>query len=552
MGTYTIDATKSAIIKLNTPDTHVTLTSTVKLDISAMNALLCEFDISSVPSGQLIKSVKAKVYLDSITNSSGGSSKGYISYKIGATDFNASTVTWNSAYPWNQPYNRMYDTYYDSTKTGSYLSLGTTSFNTKMYFVLWNYYDSTNFSQPTINTTAAESNKPQIVVTTEDSVPTATDLHPINTYADGAKVTRLSWTYSNEAGGAQKSFQIQKSQDNTTWSDVATVTSADAFYDLPEDTFSAGDWYWRVKVTSYWDIVSEWSAGAKLVVVSMPNAPYITSATTAPRPVVAWQAVGQQAYQITAGTYDSGTMYGTDKTYTIPIYLPDGATAIKVRIQNSFGLWSPWAEVSVTVTHSGVATVTLSAAQSNAEVSLSWTGNHSIYYIYRDDALIAKTTAKSYTDRLANGAHSYTVRGATGDDYDLSAAVQVTAVCTTAMMADIDNISWVYLRGRRAAKPSLAASVSQQVIYQHYSGRTLPVADISEHVDEAYTFEYSVLTVAEANAVRALLGKVVIFKTPRDCIIGVLESMPYERDRWSTDFTFTIRAIDYREAVEYV
>jgi hypothetical protein len=550
MATRTLNATKCAVIREATPSTHVTLASTFLLESDYGSALLCEFDLSTIPDGELIQSVKLDVYIASITNGGNGSTSGYVSCHEYGADFNAETITWNTSGFSRYSYPSWQGIPYSGASAYIHGSIDERS--TKLRFILWNYTNPSANATPTINTSTSSSNKLTLTVTTSDSVPTAQNLTPNQTFIDGAASQQLSWTYSNEAGGAQKSFQIQKSQDNSTWADVATVTSANTYYDLPADTFSAGHWYWRVKVTSEWDIASEWSASAHIVVQADPAAPYITSGGTGPRPTVVWQAVDQQAYQITAGTYDSGTVFGTVKTHKVPIYLPDGAATVKVRIQNSFGLWSPWSEVGLTVTHSGVATVTLSATQSNSEISLSWTGAHGIYYIYRDDDLIASTTAKSYVDRLTNGAHSYTVRGATDDAYDLSAAVPVTAVCTTAMMADIDNISWVYLRGRRGAKPSVSASISQQIVYQHYSGRALPVADISEHVDEAYTFEYSFLTVAEANAARALLGKVVIFKTPRDCIIGVLESTPYNRDRWSTDFTFTIRAVDYLSGVTYV
>lgn len=257
-------------------------------------------------------------------------------------------------------------------------------------------------------------------------------------------------------------------------------------------------------------------------------------------------------YQIQAGDYDSGEIYGTVKAYKVPEYLPDGTATVRVRVKNSFGLWSTWAEADIVIAHTSVADIELRATHENSEIYLDWTGIHDVYYIYRDGVLIGKTTDRQYVDRLTLGEHAYTVRGAVGNAYDLSDTVTATAVCKNAMMADVDNIAWVYCRCRRNTKPSTSASISQQVTYQHYAGRALPVADVAEYVDEAYTFDYSFLSTTEAAKARELLGKVVVFKTPRgECIIGVLESTPYERDRWSTDFTFTVRAVDYQPGVTY-
>lgn len=555
--TYTINASKCAIIKAASPGTHAALTETVKLDADSKTAVLCEFDLSSVPAGELIQGVSLDAYLASITNSDGGASSGAVSYHTYDEPFDPDTVVWNdtgfsAVYGIGFRYSSWNGKSYNSSNIESYLNIVLPSWKNVIRYVLWNDNNSASYSQPTINTSAAESNKLCITVTTRDSIPTATDLKPSQAFMDASKVQRVSWTYNNASGGVQKSFQIQKSSDNSTWSDVATVTSADAFYNLPENTFTAGNWYWRVKVTSQWDIAGDWSASALVVAQADPVAPYITSVSDSPRPVVAWQSDGQQAYQLQAGDYTSGTVYGTAKTHTIPVYLPDGLTTIKLRVQNAFGLWSPWAEVDTTITHTGIVAVVLSATHVNSEVYLSWTGAHDVYYIYRDNELIAKTTEKEYIDRLTIGEHTYKARGAVGDAYDISDAVAVTSVCKTAMMAEIGAYDWVYLYSRRGVRPSTSAAISQQVVYQHYDGRALPVADIAEYVDEAYTLCYAFLTIEEADKARALLGKTVIFKTPRgERIIGVLESMPYERDRWSTDFTFTIRAIDYQPEVTY-
>ena len=78
------------------------------------------------------------------------------------------------------------------------------------------------------------------------------------------------------------------------------------------------------------------------------------------------------------------------------------------------------------------------------------------------------------------------------------------------------------------------------------------MAEIAEYEDETYSFEYSFLDRAEAMAVRELLGKIVAVKTAHDeCYVGVLEAMPYSTDWAATDVAFTVRAVDYKDVIEY-
>lgn len=390
-------------------------------------------------------------------------------------------------------------------------------------------------------------------LTTIDSACSCSLVSPVSTFVDGDAINRFSWEHEIETGSAQKAYDLQYSTDGGgTWSNIATAAaSANEYHDVAAGTLPAGTLLWRVRTYNTDNVAGSYSTAATVVVQAAPAAPSITSVTASPRPVITWQAVGQQAYQIQAGSYDSGTVYGTAKTHKVPLYLPDGATTLRLRVLNSFGLWSPWAEVTPTITHSSVATVTAAATQSNGEVMLSWAGAHSIYYIYRDDALIAKTAATQYIDRLANGAHSYTVRGATGDAYDLSAAVQITVVCNDVILAAADSGNWIVLYGSND-DPVISVSIARQITYQHYVGRRLPVADVAEYEDESYAFDASVLSLETLAALRALLGAVVCVKTPHgECYIGILESVPHSTGWASSDMSVAIRAIDYQEVVIY-
>lgn len=394
-------------------------------------------------------------------------------------------------------------------------------------------------------------------LTTIDSTSSCAPVSPVSTFIDGSTVNRFTWEHTIETGTAQSAYDLQYSIDNgATWTDIASaVASENQYCDVPADTLPAGTLLWRVRTYNADGAAGTWSDSATIVVQAAPAAPLITSVTATPRPEIAWQSSGQQAYQVTAGDYNSGAVFGTIKTHKIPMFLPDGSTSIRVRIQNEFGLWSAWAAVDIIVANAGSGAIALSAmVDANTDVHLTWQaiGEGMWYYIYRDGALIGRTGETTFTDHLAIGLCSYTVRAVAGDDYILSAPVAVDVACDTAVVADVDTFDWRKLLYLRDAEPVIKASATRQVTYQHYSGRRFPLAEIAEYEDETYSFEYSFLDRAEAMAVRGLLGKIVAVKTPHgECYVGVLEAMPYGTDWAATDVAFTVRAVDYKDVIEY-
>lgn len=394
-------------------------------------------------------------------------------------------------------------------------------------------------------------------LTTIDSISSCALVSPVSTFIDGSVVNRFTWNHIIATGTAQSKYDLQYStNDGASWTNIASaVESENQYCDVPADTIPAGTVLWRVRTYNADGAAGTWSDSATIVVQAAPAAPLITSATATPRPEIAWQSSGQQAYQVTAGGYNSGTVFGTAKTHKIQTFLPDGSASIRVRIQNEFGLWSKWATVDVIVANAGSGTVALSAiVDVNTDVRLTWqaTGEGIWHYIYRDGALIGRTVETAFTDHLAIGLCSYTVRAVAGDDYILSAPVTVDVACDTAVIADIDTFDWRELPHLRDAEPVVKASATRQVTYQHYSGRRFPLAEIAEYEDETYSFEYSFLDRAEAMAVRGLLGKIVAVKTAHDeCYVGVLEAMPYSTDWAATDVAFTVRAVDYKDVIEY-
>jgi len=398
--------------------------------------------------------------------------------------------------------------------------------------------------------------KPYLIVTAEDSIPTSQPISPKSEYISADVDNVFSWSYANDSGGVQKAYSLQYSTDGgASWTALASATSAAQQHVVPAGTLSVGGTIlWRVRVTSQYDVVGAWSDPATVIVRAAPSVS-ITSITTTPRPTIAWQAAGQQAYHvIVAGVFDSGVKFGATKSYKIPVYLDDGAATIQLQVQNSFGLWSDWDVRQVTIANTPGNAITLGVVATH-DAALSWvtTGNYARYYIYRDGGLIGSTTTKSYTDSLAIGTHGYTVRGAATDgvNYTASNAVQVNLKTDYPMITDADAINWMSLRLSAETVSQVAVDHKQDIAYQHYSGKRLPIAETSGNIEQTLSFTTAFMDTADYNALRALIGKTVCYKDGRgNLIVGVIDSLHGNRFARHYACSTTIRAVEL-EAVSY-
>lgn len=394
-------------------------------------------------------------------------------------------------------------------------------------------------------------------LTTIDKKPTVENLSPKSIYIDGSIENKFEWDYVVDTGSAQYGATLEYSADNgLMWEPLGTVSGGNTYYLVPANTLPAGSILWRVKATNSDGVDSEWSENAAIVVRSAPPPPIISVTDVSPRPSIEWQSVGQQAFRVIAGDYDSGDVYGTTKKYKIPHFLPDGKTEIKVRIQNAFGVWSDWATTAITIQNKPVGKIFLKAISRSHNIKLIWESEtiegSPIYYIYRDGKLIGKSAGTSYLDELACGVHEYQVRGAVGDNYSMSNTWAARLDIKTACIAEYGVWNWLELPVVRGRLPSLSTQYTGNVTYLHFAGRALPVAEIGEERDVSWSFAFSTTNRECAERMASLFARLVVYKDPRDgACVGVLEGQSRQSDRYGWDFSYTIRAVDHKEVVTY-
>lgn len=364
----------------------------------------------------------------------------------------------------------------------------------------------------------------------------------------------FSWEYTQEADEAQTHYDLQISNNNgVSWITIANKEeTSDTERVIAGGTLASGNYLWRVRVyTRSGTVASNWAQGQFTV-----NNNAETSGVDcdgAPMPTITWTAVEQAAYQVKFGDYDSGTVYSADGAHTIPRYFADGVYGIQVRTQTSSGVWSEWTTpLYVEIVNEPGATIELTAFAHEYGVGLTWDGEYDNYYVLRDGVPIATVEDNAYYDALAYREHTYAVVAPmSGGYYTKSNEVSQSPALRHDIIADINTLEWIPLKYALGSRVMRNYTDSTTVTYREFAGREYPVGFVSEHKAGGLSVRYAFKTAAEADAVRALVGKTIVYKDRRGGrIVGILDSASRAVGKLY-DMTLTITQTDYPEAVDY-
>lgn len=389
---------------------------------------------------------------------------------------------------------------------------------------------------------------------TRDTVPTATADEPSGNLLDGDQPISFRWTHINESGSAQTKAELQKSADGSTWTALTTVTGSANEYSAPAGTFASGTWFWRVRTYNLDNAAGAWSDAASFVTVSAPSAPKVI-VQASPRPLITWQTNEQSAYQIQLDTAVDTTDYGSGKSWRSPVYLDDGLHVARVRVQNSYGVWSEWGSATFTVSHTASGAVVLTVdADHRAELSWSYAGSWTEFVVYRDGVAIAKTTDYSYTDDYSVATVRYQVRACASDgtyNYSLSNEVTVSVMPETVMLSALGSGNWLFLRLSTAQHRTNTIKASRAFSLTHLTGRKFPEAELTEFCDRSISVSYATDDETEKAALEALMGSPVCLKTPGGkMVIGILDTLSETESMFYSSYTFAVSQMHYPEEVD--
>ena len=385
---------------------------------------------------------------------------------------------------------------------------------------------------------------------TQDTGAFVTAVSPNGVYVDGAKSVRFLWSFVSDSGTTQKAYDLQvKGSMDADYQTIKSETTPDTFADVSAGTLPGGVIQWRVRGYNQSGIAGDWCTPLQAVVIAAPNAPEVWVDSATCRPTVSWSSVGQLAYQVRIeGTYDSGTVFGTGKTFKIPEYLAPGTYPIGVRILGEYDYWSPWGYASATVENGASGeSITLTASAQDGDALLSWTAVEDAekYLVYRQGKRIAETDETQYTDPYAIGAVTYRVRAvfAGSDDYALSDPATVTLSVRTPRLITPGG-SWIDLGLSTEPLPAPTIVATQAVTLMTYAGVEYPVPEIAPHKTRTYTCSPAFRTAQEAAVLESLLGQAVFLKDQNEnSMTGVLTAVQLRPGSMYTVVSITVNEI---------
>lgn len=382
----------------------------------------------------------------------------------------------------------------------------------------------------------------------------------------------LTWSppkngYSGFCGSVPSGFRIEYSLDGgAVWSILADEIAANTYtYTIPAGTMGSGQFDWRIVAkyvdNTYTQPIIEPDEVSRFVYRTNPTTSSVTC-DGKPQPTVSWTSSEQKSYQVRFGDYDSGAIYSSAKSHTIPRFFADGNYPVQVRTQVASGEWSDWSEtIYVAITNTAPEDViTLTAERDGDAVKLVWSCTYDTTYIqyivYRNGVPIHKTDGgkklAGYVDNLAVGESVYFVRGITAaKNYYQSATKTVDATPATDLLYDVDAGTYIRLRYTVSSPTTVTYSRQIGVSYQYFAGRAEPVAIVNGRIERSTTQTYGSRTRELTDKIDAMTGRTVLFRDTRGGgIYGVIEQVQTVHGRIHS-VTFTVREVYHNERVEY-
>ena len=182
-------------------------------------------------------------------------------------------------------------------------------------------------------------------------VPSVEIAYPIGVNIKSSNIQIFTWEMHEDVPTGQYSYEIQyKESEDSEWT-VVTGTSSNQYHSFAADTFSAGDYQWKLKVTNNDGLSSEY-VNSTFTAIGATDAPVITSVTNSSIPTITWTVTSQDTFEVEIykgqeRIYTSGIQVGYNvRSFTPNIMLDDGNYIIKMRAMNQYGFFTPWLDYS--------------------------------------------------------------------------------------------------------------------------------------------------------------------------------------------------------------
>lgn len=406
---------------------------------------------------------------------------------------------------------------------------------------------------------------------TADAIPTLTPLSPMDEYVDGASAIEFSWKYTistattqtkyemqyNSSGSSEwTTFKSEQTEDEENTSDIWTTT-------VEANTFPDGEVQWRVRGYNLDGIASEWSSPANIVVVAAPSPPSISSISNNARPLISWQSSNDIAHQVkitrdNEEIIDSGEIAGSEQSYRVKDFMPDGTYVASVRVKNSFEMWSEWDALQFIISTEKPIKPTINVQQITNAVKISSVSGTPTNYVLRDGIPIAKLDdAMEWIDYMSVGPHAYVIRSVNENGaYIDSSPIQIDVKIRRCTLAAVDRPGEIIELWLNRGGTS-AFSSNTEFIYGkfQYAGRKLPVFVFSTELKERQcTKSFSLRNQGEIDELKSIIERrqTMIYREKRgEMLFCVIVGFNYTQDQISADFTLQMEEVDFVPRIEY-
>jgi len=428
---------------------------------------------------------------------------------------------------------------------------------------------------------AANEYKPYISVVYEDAPPKKPIIiSPISSYEANNEVIRFEWQYVSEVGGDQKKFDLEwKQPEDNDWTVISQVT-ANEYYDAAAETFPSGIIIFRLKTYNEHDEASEYSEEVMFYSVGAPSAPVILSVEDKSRPVVAWTAPQQQVYQLRVLTFPDGDLIYdsesipslTAQSHKVKKFLPPGEYIAQVRVQNEYGLYSPWGQAGFVVTDVSATQpqIIIYSHRFGQIVKITNYDDAKRYLLYRaesDKDDCDKDDFICIAESEGDTAYDYSAESGKEYKYFIRAVDESEAFADSEIRYAVTRLHSVCLglASNLADQIELKATLNDMPSREHnwdvggtqvfYSGREYPVTEYDEHTERRV--ENCLFHLKTRNEVERLIAiykarQVVLYRDARGTkLYGSMGKLNIKEDAFGYVVSFSLSQVDFSEEVEF-
>lgn len=393
---------------------------------------------------------------------------------------------------------------------------------------------------------------------TPQKAPTLTS--PLSGYLDGSKPIVFRWNFvGGTAEDKQGKYDLQYSlNQGVSWVTI-TNSSNQEEHILPENTFRSGNIYWRVRTYNTYGDVSPYSEIGSFYVINSPPMPQITDVTNNARPVITWNSIEQQIYELQILKND-GVIFETgsipsesDRSYKLPMFLGDGEYLARLRVMNEYSLSSPWVEYMfiISTTKPQKPIIRLFSSEYSIVIRTEETSLRTL--VYRDDKMIGEIKEGYFEDYTGENRkeYKYFIRAVDENDNFNDSDIKI-GKCrfrdNTLALASKPN-DFIKLRYGFNSEPQKSTKVGNVGSLIYFDGRKYPATEFTEFKEHAKTLSFFLRDKRELDNLIELIDKkqTLLYRDSEgENIYGTIFSIDYEKTTFGYDVSFTItKTSDY-------